>query len=1848
MTRKFTFLLMALLALAGFKSWGQTTEVQIGTGTSSSNNLPFNSYYYHSYAEMLYTASEIKTAAPVIQTGGTITEIKFNVTGATSKQFELYIYMKNVDKSSYANGSDFVTVNSSDEVWHGTRTFSTGGWVTFTLDKPFEYDATKNLLIAFNDRTGGSYAPASFAQTEMGNIMGIYSASDYTDINPENPTSVGTTGYPWGNLRPNIKINITLTGLASHTITYVQPDNGTVSGPAEAYEGQTVTLTATPDENYALEHFIVNGTPITGNTFTMPESDVTVSATFFAFAPATIPYNCGFEDAIENGNWRYANGTTYKNKWYIGTGTKNGGIKSLYISSDNGTSNTYTSGSSYVYAYREIDFETAGDYTISFDWKARGESGCYDAMYAALVPSGTACPPTSNITGNNNYLPSGYINVGDVSQSSDPAGVFLWTNDASGWKSSNKTINISATGTYTLVFYWKNDGSDGTNPPAAVDNIGIKALTCYVPTAFATPNVTATGATLSWTAGGSETDWVIEYGTASDFSGATSVNVSDTPTTTLTGLAAGTKYYARIKSDCGGGDESYWSNAISFTTECVAIDLSNMDFSENFDDCTAGNNVLPDCWNYINTTTYSSYAIYPMVTADGYYSTYAYSAPNCLYLYSYASSYYSYDPQPQYAILPNMVNLAGKQVTLRAKGYDANSTFKIGTMNNPTDASTFTAIATQTLTTSYQEYTFIIPAGTTDNHVVIMIDAASSSRTNNGAYIDDITITDVPTCLKPVELAYSDVTAHTAQMSWTNGEEGQTAWQIWLNDDSHIIDVTENPYTLTGLDPETAYTVKVRANCGEGDYSDWSDPVNFTTAIACPAPTDLAVAPGSYSAEVSWSGSSESYNVQYRTARYVDGLEENFASFSTPSGWENKSGLLSGVMAGTTELSDNSQWNFSASNGVFNNHAYINIYGSSRYGWLVTPSVTVKSGDDLDFDLALTAYSGTGTAPTGTCSDDRFVVLITTDNMESWTILREWNNSGSDYVYNSIATAGEAVSIDLSAYVGQAVKIAFYGESTVNGNGDNNLHIDNVVVGPVYEAGLWHTVTVDETTATLPGLDTETKYDVKVQGNCGDEGMSVETDIITFTTFTDCPTPTDLAVSNLTQNTADLDWTGASDVESYVVKYRTAEQINGISEEFDTSFIPEDWSQYSGLLSGVMAGTTDFTEGYQWNFSASNGVFDNHAYINIYGDSRCGWLVTPSMTVKSGDDLDFDLALTAYSGTGTAPTGTCSDDRFVVLITTNDMVDWIILREWNNSGSDYVYNSIATAGEAISIDLSAYVGQVVKIAFYGESTVSGNGDNNLHIDNVAIGTPVAAGEWQEVSDADKPYHFTGLTAGTKYDVQVMSGCATDDWSEMFSFKTLFQGNKVFVTEGGWSNGDNWIPAGAPAISDEVIIRANAQIENGTVAAAKKITFEGTTTPTLTILDGGQLQTNNDANAIVKKNIMGYSENPNYDEETYNNANYYLIGSPLSYTIYNSDISSTGILSGTYDLYSWEYSASDDLEWRNYENSSFNISRGTAYLYANKDNNSLSFTGNIPANNTVYSKTLNYSTSDTYTFNGWNLVSNPFVCNAYVLNSEGTAYQPYYKMNADGNGFESVTGEAIAPMEGIFVQATESGQSVKFSREQLPENGNGAKLNIMLSNNMTRGNAVVDNAILCFGNESTLEKFSFREGSSKIYIPQDNKDYAVVGVEPMGEIPVSFKAEKNGSYTITVNTENVEAQYLHLIDNMTGADVDLLSSPSYTFNASTSDYAYRFKLVFNVTMDDANEGNDGMGSSFAYISNGELIISNEGRATLQVIDVMGRIISSEEINGEARISTNGLTAGVYVLNLNGNVQKIVVR
>ena len=360
--------------------------------------------------------------------------------------------------------------------------------------------------------------------------------------------------------------------------------------------------------------------------------------------------------------------------------------------------------------------------------------------------------------------------------------------------------------------------------------------------------------------------------------------------------------------------------------------------------------------------------------------------------------------------------------------------------------------------------------------------------------------------------------------------------------------------------------------------------------------------------------------------------------------------------------------------------------------------------------------------------------------------------------------------------------------------------------------------------------------------------------------------------------------------------------------------------------------------------------------------------------------------------------------------------------------------------------------------------------------------------------------------------------------------------------------------------------------------------------------------------------------------------YYLIASPVGTEVTPS--ADNGFLSGTYDLYHFNQNAWDIVdnesvlhEWRNYDVENFSIASGTGYLYANKEGTTLTFTGTPYSGNGE----VTLSKIEGPRFSGWNLVGNPFAQTAYFTND-------FYTLNADRNEVVAGTTKSVEAMEGIFVVAANDGETMTFSTTPLGKSNSQMSINVVRN----RGN-VIDRAIVRFDEESLLPKFQLNPNHTKVYIPMEGKDYAVVYADAAGTMPVNFKAETDGTYTMNFNAEEVSFNYLHLVDNMTGADIDLLATPSYTFDARTTDYASRFKLVFAT-----GEGSD---DNFAFFSNGTYVINNDGNATLQVIDLTGRMLSSEAISGSCSKAIN-VAPGVYMLRLvNGNdvkVQKIVVK
>ena len=388
----------------------------------------------------------------------------------------------------------------------------------------------------------------------------------------------------------------------------------------------------------------------------------------------------------------------------------------------------------------------------------------------------------------------------------------------------------------------------------------------------------------------------------------------------------------------------------------------------------------------------------------------------------------------------------------------------------------------------------------------------------------------------------------------------------------------------------------------------------------------------------------------------------------------------------------------------------------------------------------------------------------------------------------------------------------------------------------------------------------------------------------------------------------------------------------------------------------------------------------------------------------------------------------------------------------------------------------------------------------------------------------------------------------------------------------WDETENWTLGVLPGVNENVLIIGDAVIPNGCTVQVDEIYVANG--GSLTLADGAQLKHNNEGvKATVQKNIVPYTITQTDEEDKANG--WYLIASPM-----RNAVEPTGsMFANTIDLYRFNHSV--DLEWENYYqcfylSPYFKLFNGHGYLYANSGdgydpNVMIEMEGQLrPAGGDV-SVHLAYDADAS--FSGWNLVGNPFACDAYLADG-----RDFYVLNDDRD--EVVINDSgnsvIAPLEGFFVQAADANDDVLIFTATMPQSqGRGGALvlsvyegSALQSSDELSMQSPVDRTRVRFGDGPTLGKFSLKSNGTKLFITQGHQDYAVVYADKQSEVSVSFKASENGSYTLTVNPENAEMRYRHLIDSLTGADVDLLTEPSYTFDAKTTDDASRFRLVFD--------------------------------------------------------------------------------
>ena len=820
-------------------------------------------------------------------------------------------------------------------------------------------------------------------------------------------------------------------------------------------------------------------------------------------------------------------------------------------------------------------------------------------------------------------------------------------------------------------------------------------------------------AVVTWDAGADETSWAVEYKKAADEEWTSAGTVTE-KTITLDALENGTQYDVRVKSIYADG-ESGWTVASFATLACEASDMGEVE--------------------YILTDSYG----------DGWNN-------NHLQIFLHGTNVMVADlfipggvnGTPNDNLLEGIVNLC--------YGVEYDLVWVAGSYSYETG------------------FTLTAPSG----EVIYEFQGTGSSSgpTPTPGVLTTFTIQQV-TCPRPTGVVVENITYNSADVSWLPGAEEQDLFQvIYAKGDVAAADITMEPVqandpfvTLTGLEENSHYSVYVRSVCSEEDMSIWTKVVTFDTPLRFPLPENLYVNQiTKNSAVANWTGDAPAYNFRYRPKTGLDEGFEYGGDDELPAGW---------IPAGLTNLDadgDGNAWQVLKITDW--NMGGTPLTAAAGDYCIVSESRTIADGSYVTGDnwlisskVALDGTLEVSAADLGADYAESFSVMISTTGTApaDFVALETVNTPGA-------LSSWQKYEYDLSAFEGQEGYVAIRHQP--NGTSGYILMIDEFKIVSESAGEEWIYVNNTTSPVTMEGLAAGTTYECQVQG-AYEDGNSLWTDLVYFTTTSVDAMPASVTVDNITATTADVNVVGSQD--RYNIRYRTAAIQNGVVEDFmgyETGDCPTGWT--------LIDADGDGQNWYVWNLTLDDGTtqttFSSNSYINNYGAlTPDNWAITPQSTLGTTVQFDAWGQDPSYAG-----------EHFQVYVSTTgtEIADFTPISE----------EIVATGDQTTyTFDLGPYAGEQGYIAIRHFNVT------DMYILNVtnfymAGETPdVPAGEWTVVENVEVPYTIEGLAPETKYEVQVQGiyeAKATTDWTQSVFFTTLASdGMNEFYVVGsfnGWN------------------------------------------------------------------------------------------------------------------------------------------------------------------------------------------------------------------------------------------------------------------------------------------------------------------------------------------------------------------------------------------------------------------------------------------------------------------------------
>jgi len=486
---------------------------------------------------------------------------------------------------------------------------------------------------------------------------------------------------------------------------------------------------------------------------------------------------------------------------------------------------------------------------------------------------------------------------------------------------------------------------------------------------------------------------------------------------------------------------------------------------------------------------------------------------------------------------------------------------------------------------------------------------------------------------------------------------------------------------------------------------------------------------------------------------------------------------------------------------------------------------------------------------------------------------------------------------------------------------------------------------------------------------------------------------------------------------------------------------------------------------------------------------------------------------------------------------------------------------------------------------------------------------------------------------------------------------------------------------------DVILTGNTLIlpNNLTINASKKLTIGSsnslTVTGTLTnnatatglVIESdatgtGSLKAENSVAATVQRYISASDDTPRP---------WHFVSSPVSGQTFISDVFNfvPETVATDFDFFYYGESTEATQRWiniRNADNTSYalwssgNFEVGKGYLV----NYDLSAYGT----DHVFSGSLNNGTQSiplTYTeagAKGWNLIGNPYpasidwssVDRSSLADNFYYLYDPTENSGAGGYIYDDGTTENprkyIAPQQGFFVKVSASGSLPLNNSKTVHQTTNftkSANEDLSVFALKISNGTYTDETKVLLNPESQLVKdrhdayklYGFTAGLPYLYtLTSDGTKVAYNSIPEITstDIRLGVVIPQAGQYTINLSAYQGYFEYVTLVlqDLLTGASQDLKQNPQYTFTGDPNGDANRFLIKF------ANVGiqNPAATDAGIYTYGNILNIINPGQATLEVYNMAGQRIFSDEINSNGLYqATIENRIGYYVVRLTNATQ-----